>query len=120
MKVAANLLGGMTYRQMASALGVSLGTICNDVKIIIGRWRKEQTAVADKAQQVDLQRIARAMNAIWERVVKGDDKAINTMVKLMERRAKLLGMDAPTRADITTDGDIIRILVGGIDLADGV
>ena len=45
--VAANLLAGLNYRDMASGLDVSLGTIANDVKIILGRWQKEQVETTE-------------------------------------------------------------------------
>lgn len=94
-KVAANLLGGLNYRQMAEALGVSIGTISSDVKIILGRWQREQIKDAGDYVQMELVRLDRALNAIWDRVLEGDLKAIETMLKIEERRARLLGLDAP-------------------------
>src|SRR3990172_3254035 len=92
-KVAANLLAGLNYRAMAEAMGVSIGTIAGDVKVILNRWQKEQVGVVDQVMQIELTRLDRALNAIWANVLAGDDKAINNLLKIMERRAKLLGMD---------------------------
>jgi hypothetical protein len=33
----------------------------------------------------------------------------------MERRAKLLGLDAPTKTDVTSGGDKITVTIKGID-----
>ncbi len=98
-KVAANLLGGLNYRQMAEALGVSIGTIAGDVKVIIGRWQREQIQVVGQHQQLDLQRIERAINAIWDRSLAGELPAITLLIKLLERKAKMLGEDAAARPE---------------------
>ena len=111
-KVAANILGGLTYREIAEALNVSLGTVANDVKIILGRWQREQVADAEKYVQIELRRLDRAINAIWNDVQDGKLTAIDRMIKLMERRAKLMGLDAPQRHQLTgQDGDTLGVQV---------
>lgn len=92
-KVAANLLAGLSYRQMAEALGVSIGTIAADVRTIIDHWRKEQVQDVDSWMQVQLRRLDTILNAIWTRVLEGDLKAAETALKVIERQAKLLGME---------------------------
>lgn len=100
--VSANLLAGLTYRQMAEALNVSLGTIAEDVRIIIGRWKKEQVAATDEYVQLEIIRLDRALNAIWTKVTEGDRGAIDSMLKIMERRAKYKALDAPTQSRTST------------------
>lgn len=102
-KVAANLLGGMTYRDMADALGCSLGTISNDVKIIIGRWQKQQVEHAEDYISVELRRLDVALNAIWNKVIDGDAQAIDRFLKIQERRARYLGLDKPIGISLTDD-----------------
>jgi hypothetical protein len=74
----------------------------------------------------ELDRLDRMQVALWPRAMKGDDRAIGTIVRLMERRAKLVGIDAPTKiqAEVVNydgnrdiDGDIERIvnLIRGVD-----
>ena len=74
---------------------------------------------ADEVRKQELDRIDRLQVAVWNRALKGDDKAINTVLRLMERRARLLGLDAAQRvqAEVVTydghrdiDGEIERIL----------
>ncbi len=99
--VAANLLAGLNYRAIAEGLGVSLGTVANDVKIVMKRWRKEQLEAASEVAQLELVRLDRALFGIWSDVQAGDTASIHTMLKLMERRAKLLGLDAPSNVKVT-------------------
>ena len=104
-KVAANLLGGLTYRQMAETFGVSLGTIANDVRIVLGRWRREQVQNADEWTRLELERLNRLTNALWNNALDGKLAAVDRILKVMERRAKLLGLDAPVKQDLTSDGE---------------
>jgi hypothetical protein len=73
---------------------------------------------ADDVRKQELDRLDRLQVAVWNRALKGDDKAINTVLRLMERRARLLGLDAAQRiqAEVVTydgnrdiDGEIERI-----------
>jgi hypothetical protein len=92
-KVATNLLAGLSYRAMAEALGVSLGTVAADVKFGVGRWQREQVSQGAEVIGLETTRLDRALNAIWDQVLAGDKGAINTMLKIMERRAKLLRLE---------------------------
>jgi hypothetical protein len=47
-------------------------------------------------------RLDRMLAAIWPRVIKGELGAIDRALKIMERAAKLYGLDAPARLDIAT------------------
>ena len=94
-QVATNLLAGLNYREMAEALGVSIGTITEDVRILMGRWQREQVETVDDYLQLSERRLDRALNAIWGDVLDGDLKAIDRMLRIEERRAKLRGLDQP-------------------------
>ena len=74
----------------------------------------------------ELDHLDRMQVALWPRAMKGDDRAIGTIIRLMERRARLVGIDAPQRiqAEVVNydgtrdiDGDIERIvnLIRGVD-----
>jgi hypothetical protein len=54
---------------------------------------------ADLADLVELesQRLDALQAGLWDKALAGDVKAARTVVKIMERRARLLGLDAPTR-----------------------
>jgi len=63
---------------------------------------------ADELREAELDRIDRLQLALWPKAMKGDNASINTIVRLMERRARLLGLDTPIKIqqDVTTwDGD---------------
>ena len=47
--------------------------------------------------------------ALWRRVQNGDERAIDRVLRIMERRAKLLGLDAAAKTEHTgKEGGPIR------------
>jgi len=100
-KVAANIVAGVDYRTMSAALvqegySASLGTIASDAKWLLADWQKRSVEEMDNFVRVELRRLDIALNSIWDKVTDGNDRSIETMLKLMERRAKYLGLDAAT------------------------
>lgn len=90
--VAANLLAGLTYREIAGALNVSLGTIASDRKAILQEWKKHYTQDYDKWIQIQLRRLDVMLNAIWDQARDGSLKHIETAMSIMERQESLLGV----------------------------
>lgn len=94
-KVAKEVLSGVPYRELATKFSVSLGTIANDVKTVVKRYREDQVDEFADVIQLELQRIDVALNAIWKKVIRGNDEAIKTMIQLQNQRAKYLGLFEP-------------------------
>lgn len=94
-KVAANLLGGLSQRQMAEALGVSTSTIKLDVAAILEEYREQRIEKIEKLKELENVRLNRALNAIWNQVLAGDLEAIDRFLKISDARRKLLGLDVP-------------------------
>ena len=107
--VAANILAGLTYREIAAALDVSLGTISGDFKAIIKEWRKHYADDADKWLNTQLRRLDVMLNSIWDNVKDGDLQAMDRALKIMERQAKLLGLDKPAGLDLKSGGKPLKI-----------
>lgn len=65
---------------------------------------KEKTQeTAEEILQLELMRLDRMLFGVWKDARSGNVKAIGAVLKLMERRAKLLGLDKPT--NLTIDGN---------------
>ncbi len=104
--VSAKLVAGETYREIAEFLNVSIGTVANDVKLILGRWQREQITNSGEYARLEVRRLDLALNAIWDKVITGGDLyAIDRLLKISERKAKLLGLDRPFKvAPTNPDG----------------
>jgi hypothetical protein len=113
-KVAVNLLAGLTYRQMAEALDVSVGTIASDVKIILGRWRREQVQTVDDYVTLQMRRFERAVHAVWKPVTDGDQRAIQTFLQIHDRMERLVGMNKPLKVAPTDPSGTEAYEPGGL------
>ena len=87
--------GGLTFDMIAQRLGFAHASgahtaYTNACKRII---RDD----VDEIRRIEQDRLDIAQAAIWPRVTSGDSTAINSLIRIMERRAKLLGLDMPIR-----------------------
>jgi hypothetical protein len=96
-RVAERLLAGLSIRQVASEIGSSKATVQRDASHIREQWREEYLTDADEHIRQDLKRIDTALSAIWDGVQDGKYGAIDRMIKLLDQRAKYLGLYAPER-----------------------
>ena len=95
---------GKSYPKIAEALGVSVGTAHRDVTTELARLAKECGEEAAIVRQMELDRLDVALDALADRIEQGDDRAVATMLRIQERRAKLLGLDSPDRQQVEVTG----------------
>jgi hypothetical protein len=91
-------LAGASYRQIGVTLKVSHVQAYRDVTGMLHQYASEP---AEKVREVELGRLDRLLLAHWEKATKGDGEATRLVLSIMDRRAKLLGLDAPQRIDIS-------------------
>jgi orotate phosphoribosyltransferase-like protein len=92
---------GNNYREIAKELGVSPATIVLDVKAVLNQLAKEQQKEAADYKALELDRLETLQIKMWELAEKGDHGAVDRVLRIMERRARLLGLDAPTKTEIS-------------------
>lgn len=97
---------GMHYRDIAAKLGVSVGSVHNWVR----EWSEEYTLQTEEHFQSirseSLARLDTALTAIWPQVRKGERGAVESMLKIEAQRAKLLGLDAPTKVEAEVKAEV--------------
>lgn len=89
---------GLSHAKIASLLDVPV----KDVKALIKAGKKQDPRVPDA--DMDARRLDQLQSALWPLASQGDPDAIATMLKLMERRDSMSGIDAdlPTAVKATT------------------
>ena len=93
---------GVSYVDIANTLGYKTSSGAhNAVKKMLRRTVQE---VADDVRRLEVARLDALILAIWSDAAKGDDSKIDRVLKIMQRRADLLGLDAPKRQDVTSAG----------------
>jgi hypothetical protein len=111
-------LAGADWETIAERLGyASRGAAHTDVTRAMVRAAAEATRDADVLRQVELSRIDRLQLAYWIRALGGrvadgdeqlppDPDAAKVVQWCIDRRCKLLGLDAPTRHEVVTIGAV--------------
>lgn len=91
-------LTGMTYAQIAEALTCDIKTAYEDVRIGL-----EVAHIEPAQEQVQLayHRFERMIMAVWPRVLRGEIDAVKEARAIQTEINKLLGLNAPTRIDVS-------------------
>lgn len=115
-------LAGADWDDIANRLGyASRGAACTDVTRAMEKAAAEATRDADVLRHIELARIDRIQVAYWMRALGGrepgtevvlppDPDAAKVVQWCIDRRCKLLGLDAPTRHEVVTLGAIERAI----------
>ena len=125
-QVSALVLKGMTTRQIAEKVGISQRTVVRDIQHLQAQWREKALEAIDQVKARELASLDIMEAEAWDaynrskqdytkKVVEdkptgkgrsarietgsqhGDPRLFNVILSIKERRAKLLGMDAPTK-----------------------
>lgn len=99
----------VSYRDIAKVMGVSLGTVASDVKALFEQWSSEQIQNVEEQAMLDLATMNDALRAIMQQIRGGDLQCIDRMVRILERRARMLGYDRPQKID--TGDTVLRIVL---------
>ena len=85
---------------------VSAVQVHADCHLYMRQRIKEQADEVEFNRQIELDRLDVALKAIMPRIEIGDDDAIQTMLKIQIRRAKLLGLDTPIKKVIEDNREV--------------
>lgn len=91
--------GGATYRAIAAKLGVNVRTAFDYVQAELVALRETTIADAHSLRTLELERCDDLYAHLQRRIAKGDPFAISVALKVLERRAKLLGIDVPEKME---------------------
>ncbi len=86
----------------------------NDIKISLKESAELLSEEIDEIRQLECSRLDQWLLKLQAGINKGDPKSINTALAIQERRAKLLGLDAPIEIKVQTQvrGQISEFLLG--------
>jgi hypothetical protein len=121
---------GRTYAEIGAALGCSEQRAHAIVTAELGRLNRDRAEQAEAVRRLELDRLDALQAGVWDAAKGGDAQAIDRVLSIMARRAKLMGLDAPTKTAFTdpsgrksvavpvsaqelSDDDLARIAAGG-------
>lgn len=99
---------GASYRAIARELQVDLATAWSDVQAELLALRTLATQAAEDVKALELQRLDALTAGLFAKATQhgGDARAVAALVRVSDRRAKLLGLDAPVKLAGPTGGPI--------------
>jgi hypothetical protein len=99
-----------SFTKIAEQMGVSVSTAYN---WIIEGMREQVREPGDIVLHMELARIDEMVSGVYEAAVNGDIPSIGAVTRLMERRAKYLGIESPLKVTNTdTEGNYVAPIIG--------
>lgn len=112
---------GLSLRAIGDILNVDHSTVAKDLQAMLKQLAKDNADKAEEQRALDLDRIDKALEVVMAAVASNDVGAVNALDKLLTRRAKLLGLDAPTRQEVSgPDGGAIEVGVQARNYRDAI
>ncbi len=97
---------GMAYNVIADKLGYRSKQAA--WQAVHNALKKTLQEPADEVRALELERLDALYKAMYPQALKGNLGAVDRCLKISERRAKLLGLDAPVKSDVSGD---LRVVV---------
>lgn len=102
---------GATYRRIAEALSVDVSTAYADVQAELTALRTLAAEQAEEVREIELRRLDDYTLGLTPKARKGDADAVRTLIRVSERRAKLLGLDAPQSGGDLTPVTRVEVVI---------
>jgi hypothetical protein len=102
-----------TYREIGDALGVASSTVSEDVKVIREQWRQRATADYSTLLAEELAKLDLLERELLPKALSGGPEAgvnlyaVDRVLAIRDRRARMVGLDAPQRIEVTARLELI-------------
>ena len=95
---------GLTFDAIGKELGVTRQAACKAYRVAMDALAAETRGTATQLRELELARLDELQAGIHNAALASDPAAVQAELKIMDRRARLMGLDARQTIDITTDG----------------
>jgi hypothetical protein len=89
---------GKTYQQIADIMNMSVSSIHKTITVAMAKLKEEIEQDGAFIRALELDRLDNLQYAYWTAAMDGDINAGSQVLRIMERRAKLMGIDLPDRS----------------------
>ena len=101
-------MAGATIKQIADQLGyASEAGAYKAIMRELAQTAQGMSESTEAVRQLELKRLDQMQFPIWPSVIAGDQSAIGTALRIQERRASLLGLDAPKQIEARVRIDVM-------------
>lgn len=109
---------GYSYRAIAEELGISVSAAYRATTRALKRLNEKTQEEAEVVRRLELERLDDLLLAMWPKAQNGDQGAVDRILRIMERRARLLGLDAPLKEETDIGTALAQILERLADAGD--
>ena len=102
---------GVTYEVIAGQLGYANASGAR--KAVLSALKATLREPAAELRELELARLDAMLLPLWRPVQAGDEKAVDRALRIMERRARLLGLDRKTAEGEVPD--TVKVVVEYLD-----
>lgn len=92
-------LAGANYEEIGTALGLGKTQAWRLVHGALQSAKKKIAEDVEKVRDIEVRRLDALLVSLWPK--KADPQTAATILKLMERRSRLLGLDAPDKRELS-------------------
>ena len=90
-------LAGYSFEAIGQQLGISKQAAYKHVSTALETLHTQTDNSAEQLRALELERLDALLKGCWTAASAGDPESTRVALKVLERRAKLLGLDAPTK-----------------------
>jgi DNA-binding CsgD family transcriptional regulator len=95
---------GASPAEIGRVLQVSRQAVHKMLRRVLARLAAQTDGDALEVRQLEASRLDTLMVVLWKRALTGHEGAVDRVLKIMQRRAELLGLDVPQRREHTGRG----------------
>jgi len=95
-------LQGYTYHEIGKRLKISHVSAWQHVKSAMEEHRKALAEDVEQVRDMEVNRLDGMLEKLYPR--RKDPRTADTILRLMDRRSKLLGLDVPNKVDVNVTG----------------
>lgn len=99
---------GLTLEAIGARLGITRQSVHELLRREMAAAAETRRDLAEHQLEIDLAAIDAILAGLSTRIADGDPQAGATALRALERRARLLGIDAPTKTDLTSGGQSLH------------
>lgn len=96
-KVLVYRMSGGSTRDIAAKLNVSHTTIRNDLNALYLEFAEKEADLTAELRALESQRLDKLQSAVWVQALTGHPDSVRTVLSIMERRARIFGLDRPVQ-----------------------
>lgn len=110
LKVLQYRRAGLSFQKIGQELGIAQSTAYRLFSLALKETRELATETAEEVKQLELERLDKMLLGCIDGAYRGNLKNIETVLRIQERRAKYLGLDAAGKVDLSGSGVIVQFV----------